>query len=78
MLWILVGYVIGFAEDKHIPMNQLSVLLGAENDMRYIPIRFEMYVGVTDNRRRKLQKMSAPFIELRVGDLIRLTHAHAS
>ena len=78
VLWILAGYVIGFAEDKHIPMNQLSVLLGAENDMRYIPIRFEMYVGVTDDRRRKLQALLAPFIGLRAGDLIRLTHAYAA
>ena len=78
MLGELAEYVIGFEQVKHVPMNQLSVFLGAEDDMRYIPVRGEMYIGVTDKRRFKLLVLLRQYIDVRIGELVRLTHAHAA
>ena len=35
----LAEFVIEFEDEKHEEMDQLSVFLGAEDDMRYIPLR---------------------------------------
>ena len=59
-------------------MNQLSVFLGAEDDMRYIPLRGEMYIGVTHKRRPTLLVLLQPYIDVRVGEMVKLMHAHAS
>ena len=38
----LAEFVIGFEEIKHEDMDQLSIFVGVQNDMRYIPLRGEM------------------------------------
>ena len=32
-----------------------------------------MYIGVTDKRRRKLLRLLEPYVDVRVGELVRLT-----
>ena len=73
----VADYVIGFADDKHVPMNQLTLFIGVQTDMRWIPILFEVFISVTDKRRRKLREILQPYVDLRFGEALRLTHAQA-
>ena len=70
--------MIGFEDDKHVAMNQLSIFLGAQDDMRSIPLHGEVYIGVTTKRRHKLMALLLPFAELGVGEFKQHTHAQAA
>lgn len=70
-------YVIGFAADKHVPMNQLTLFIGVQTDMRWIPVLCEVFISVTDKRKRKLREILQPYVDLRFGEELRLTHAQA-
>ena len=74
----LAEYVIDFEDDKHEDMDQLSIFVGVQNDMTYIALRGEMYLGVTTKRRKKLLALLAPYLDLRVGEMLRMTHSQAA